>query len=454
VALLALASAVLLIAASAAAIVRAGDDQAIAHPARWDPRVEPLARFVEGERGHKFDHPVDVEFLADAEFREEITVEEDELDDEAREQLASAEGALRALGLLPADADLFEEFNSVAGEATLAFYDFRKKRIRVRGTRLTDETRATLVHELTHALQDQQFDVDRDFDTDGESFAFTALVEGDAIRVEQAWVEENASDDYQQPDVRDILEDVPSIVVVLFGAAHEVGTIFVQALLAADGREGLDGAFREPPTTEEAVLDPFAYLAGDNEPVTVRPLDPPGDRRAVDRGDFGALLWFLTLAARLEPAEALHVIEGWGGDAYVLVEQDDVHCIRVAYVGDTAEDTDRMARALDKWVDGLPDASVRREDGRVELDSCEPSAGEQVEVADNAIEALILVLMRAGVGAGFLQGTTPEKARCAANAFVARLTLADLKELSELTDADEFPQEYQQRAFAAFAGCQ
>ena len=62
----------------------------------------------------------------------------------------------------------------------------------MRGTDLTDvDVRITLVHELTHALQDQRFDLtklDDTVETEGEDFALTALVEGDATSVEDDYL--------------------------------------------------------------------------------------------------------------------------------------------------------------------------------------------------------------------------------------------------------------------------
>ena len=46
------------------------------------------------------------------------------------------------------------------GSDTLAFYDPRTQDVYVRGTDTTaPATRVTLAHELTHALQDQHFDL-------------------------------------------------------------------------------------------------------------------------------------------------------------------------------------------------------------------------------------------------------------------------------------------------------
>ena len=63
----------------------------------------------------------------------------------------------------------------------------------IRGKNLADvATRVTVVHELTHALQDQHFDLNKLTDatkTSGADTALTALIEGDAVRVENKYVD-------------------------------------------------------------------------------------------------------------------------------------------------------------------------------------------------------------------------------------------------------------------------
>ncbi len=63
-----------------------------------------------------------------------------------------------------------------------------------------------LVHELTHALQDQNFDLGKRFDeldkaddanSSAASSGFDALVEGDARRIEDKWRRQPAQDGQQ-----------------------------------------------------------------------------------------------------------------------------------------------------------------------------------------------------------------------------------------------------------------
>ena len=61
----------------------------------------------------------------------------------------------------------------------------------MRGSELTVGRRATIVHELTHALQDQHFNLSRQgsYSSDDRNAAFEAVVEDDAVRMEDAYVD-------------------------------------------------------------------------------------------------------------------------------------------------------------------------------------------------------------------------------------------------------------------------
>ncbi len=162
-------------------------------PDEWDPEVADFADFVEKERGLEFDHPVYVDFLSDAEFEKEVTSEDSELTDEDREEIEQAEAQMRALGLLAPGTDLLDATNDLLAGGVVGLYDHEDKRIRMRGTDLTPNVRSTLVHELTHALQDQRFDLEakiKEHEADDDSSAaavWSGIIEGDADRVEEAW---------------------------------------------------------------------------------------------------------------------------------------------------------------------------------------------------------------------------------------------------------------------------
>lgn len=148
----------------------------------------------------------------------------------------------------------------IAG-GTAGFYDDVTGRLVVRGDRFGAYEEMVLVHELTHALQDQWFQLDRPELQDGGEAggAFGALIEGDAMRVMLAWEEAQPPDvrDELAPDVEDDELDGadegfdPYLAEgeYLYGAGLEL----VLELLERGGQELLDETFRNPPGSSQQV---------------------------------------------------------------------------------------------------------------------------------------------------------------------------------------------------------
>ena len=182
----------MLVVALVAAIHAGGHTNAATSPSSWDRRVAKYVRFVERHRSLEFDHPVPVKFLGDDAFLEAFRRDDPEITERDRVDAERSAGQLRALGLIEGPVDLIESQRDLDAADTVGFYDQERKALYVRGTDLTDvDVRITLVHELTHALQDQHFDLsklDDEIETSGEDFALTALVEGDATSIEDDYL--------------------------------------------------------------------------------------------------------------------------------------------------------------------------------------------------------------------------------------------------------------------------
>ncbi len=354
------AVAIVLIAATGVLYVRSRPSGP-SYPKQWDSRVTDIVAFDEKERGLTFKHPVEIEFLSEDDFKADVTSSEDELSSEDRQKIDDETAAFRSLGLIDGGVDLFKEQNDLSGGGTLAYYSPDTKKVRVRGTEITPALRVTLAHELTHALQDQYFDLnatEKKLQTDGEKTAFRALAEGDAVGIENAYVKAMSDADrtaYQNEDKAagdsSGYDKAPPIMVANFTAPYTVGPPFVAALRAKGGNHGVDAALRKPPVSEAAVLNLFGYLdANTVVPVPVPPLD--AGQRHIDDGDFGATTWFLMLARRLDVHDAIKAVDGWGGDSYVTYAgADDKVCVRARYQGRTSADSDAMQTLLQSWAD-------------------------------------------------------------------------------------------------------
>jgi hypothetical protein len=431
------------------------------YPDAWDPRVADLADFVARERGLSFENPVHVDFLDDEEFRRTVTSEDGDLSVEDRADLEQGAAFLRATGLASGEVDLLDSANELSGEATLAYYDPATERVTVRGTELSLSVRSTLVHELTHVAQDQNFDLERlgELPSDGENNAFLAVIEGDALRIEAQWAAQLGRAEREtlmaeRIDVADgveLGEDVPGALVALFSAPYVLGEPFVTVVFDERAEDGLNEALRTPPKTEEQLLDPYVYLAGDGPLAVERPGLDEGEE-LLEEGDFGALTWFLLLAEHLDPRQALRAVDGWGGDAYVAFDRDGRDCVRSAFRGDTPGDTDEMETVLNEWTQAVPanDASVARRGDDVVLESCDPGADGGPGEGGGAEQALIYPVSRTYFTLGALQGGADEGlARCIGTEFVLGLPMSELLAFGDVLADPQALADQSQRAAVA-----
>lgn len=364
-----------------------------ASPARIKATVEELQAFVEAERGLAFRHDVKASLATESEIHRLLV---DQLEEE-RTQIEETGTTLRALGMLERDDDLFEMVASFVGLGVLGFYDPVEDRLVVRGQELTPLVKSTIAHELTHALQDQHFDLDRpelDERDDESSLALSALAEGDAGRVEDAYRDSLSAIDQARADAdeerlaRDAVaalgaSEIPEGVLAVMLLAQALGPNVVRGILDRGGSSRLDEAFRSPPTTSEQLIDPDRFLRGEH-PATVDL--PEADGRVVQHGMLGQSVLQLLLqlsddGSMIDPARqesATRASRGWGGDRYVTWRARGNACIRVTWVMDTPEDLAELGDALDGWATRRPGTRVERSDATATLTACDAATGDEL----------------------------------------------------------------------------
>lgn len=409
------------------------------HPDEWDPRVAGLAAFVEDERGLAFDHPVFVDFLTDAEYTEQTTDDEGSGPTDERESLDRYAAELRALGVASGEVDLFAAFNQVSDGGTLAFYDPTDQRVRVRGTEMTVGLEVTIVHELTHALQDQRFDLDRLYDAEldsGATTAFRGLAEGDALRVEEAYTADELTEEERQAydeeyagelaESEQATSDVPPFVSATFSAPYALGQPFAVMLVNRDGNDGVDRAFKTPPDTEEHLFDPASFLA--EEGSEELELGFEDGTELFDEGPFGATTWYLFLAERIDPKVAFEAALGWNGDAFAAFEKSGLTCVRAGFVGDGDDDEAQMSDALDTWADSMPGsrAKVIDVDGHPGLESCDSGEDEDMELTGRSETSLYLPSLWGYLVADAASALRPDESRCYAQTVLDGLSYEEI----------------------------
>jgi hypothetical protein len=380
--------AVVLLVAAAPVGVYLAPGPAPAYPSHWDARVVDLVTFVEQERGLRFRHPVQVEFLDDAAFRTQVTAPAPTKQDRADEQRSVEE--MRALGLLTGAPDLHAAVDELSQSDIIGLYDPDTTTLYVRGTDLTPYLRGTLVHELTHALQDQVFDLDRMLDTaEADELAVRSLIEGDAVRVEQAWrgqlstadekayaqEERGAGDGGDGPDVPEVLQHA-------FETPYAFGPTLLDALEALGGNDAVDRAFRDPPRVDAQVLDPREYPTGWRQATLPAPSLPRGAHRLEEPASFGQVGLLMVLGSAKGFTSGWAAVQGWRGDTWVPYRQDGRTCAAVDVALADGATAGRLADGLRAWAARLPAAAVTSGGSRVQVRTCDPGAAHTLPVTD------------------------------------------------------------------------
>ncbi|MGE0732152.1 MAG: hypothetical protein AB7O92_34120 [Acidimicrobiia bacterium] len=436
-ALVALITVVALVGIGGLVFSRGGGPAGPSHPEVWDPRVTELVAFVERERGLTFEHPVYIDFLPPEDIARDLRAEVGSVTGEMREYAALQASELRALGLVSGDVDLLASAGSLSAEGVVAFYDPVAERITAPDVELDARQRSILVHELTHVLQDQHFQLDVLQQQAAAPDTLRALAEGDAGRIEARYLaslpaEEQAAvqarNDADYESYRDAIAQIPPALDAFQAAPYVLGAGMVNTLVDLGGQQAIDATFVHPPVSDEALIDPSHYRGNGTVVPVSRPTVVAGET-VLDEGSLGPLMLYLMLANSTDVATAINGAYGWGGDAYVMVRNGDQTCMRISYQGDTGDDLRELHDALTRWAVAAP--GVRREvalvGAQLQIVACDPGTAVEIPLSGNPTDALLVprtvMELALQLHAG---GMAYTEARCVGVAFVSQYPLAEL----------------------------
>jgi hypothetical protein len=248
-------------------------------------------------------------------------IEKNMKEDKDAQRLERSEIVLKKFGLLPRNFDLKTFLVALLKEQVAGYYDPKTKTVNLLNWVDAESQRPVLAHELTHALQDQSFGLEKwmqageqsthagapspdDIATDEVQAARQAVIEGQAMVTLL---------DYSLAPTGKTLLDAPRIMEalkqgMLVGSAdtptfrtapvflketltfpYRYGIDFSAALLNAGGKDlAFGGVFKNPPTTTRGIMEPQTYLAHEKiEPMKL--LDFDKDFKGYDRFDIGAI---------------------------------------------------------------------------------------------------------------------------------------------------------------------
>lgn len=278
-------------------------------------------------------------------------------------ELHASELTLKKLGLVPAEFAYRAFIIKVLTEQVMGYYDPKTQFFYLADWVNLDEMQPVMAHELTHALQDQHFNLNRfehwpHGDSDAE-LAAHALIEGDAMLTMTYYVARDqrriaAMMKSAQAGTSEEIDHAPRALRESLLFPYVQGLQWTQQLYRHGGWAQVSQAFTDLPQSTEQVLHADKYFAHE-APIKVSLPDltnavGKGWRR-IDEDTNGEWGIYQMLAEYVQPTStAERAAAGWGGDRYAVYQQqtDGPVCIAQATVWDTEQDAQEFFDAYAK----------------------------------------------------------------------------------------------------------
>lgn len=247
----------------------------------------------------------------------------------------------RMLGMIPEGYDYLSKISQLYASTAAAVYDPASKAVLIGDFLEPDEITETIVHELVHALQYQQFPLSIFKDqtlTSDELMARYALIEGDALVIEELAQGARQYGEVKrkvllslrakptpapQPNKLGAEETIPDSLRTLLEFSSEYGKQFVLQLRKRGGNRAVDQAFGVPPACTAEILNPQSYFAGsslEHELLSPQVFPEKSDirLRVVFSDRLGEYAVRVLLSNWLGEARSVEAARGWSNDRLTL----------------------------------------------------------------------------------------------------------------------------------------
>ena len=275
-------------------------------------------------------------------------------------EMHAAEVLLKAFGLAPKEFEYRAFLIKLLTEQVAGYYDPKAQQFYLADWIELEGQKPVMAHELTHALQDQHFNLKRfekwpKGDSDAE-LAAHALIEGDATLAMTLYMAKNPLIALAfmrtlggQETATEQFKQAPRAVRESLLFPYEEGSQWATQLYKRGGWQSVSQAFSKLPQSTEQILHAEKYFAYESPQKLTLPefksvLGPTWKQIDSDvNGEWGC---YLILDEFLnDTAESKRASAGWGGDRYMLYETGKPDEIFVAQL--TVWDTRcRCARVL------------------------------------------------------------------------------------------------------------
>jgi len=328
------------------------------------------------------------------------------------EKLAMEERAYRAVGLLPDSFDYQHGLVDFLVSQIGGYYNPKKKLFVMAGWLPASVQGGVAVHELTHALQDQHYNLSsiinaKDATTDS-GLAASALIEGDASAVmfdyERRAAGQAALQSAKSIETMLLLQivglglgsEVPESLKSLLVFPYTSGLRFVHEMLKEGGYNLVHQAYSRVPSTTREILHPEQYLKRSFSPQIPANSELRGGPEGVTPeytdvlGEFGISVVFRGALATRDRGVSAAV--GWVGDKLgIFPVRDGIRTISWLTRWESEEDATEFATLYREYLEAV--YSIRMGVGMVALNDMRSAATTQ-----SGREVAILVQERAEQG--------------------------------------------------------
>lgn len=323
-------SLVLVLASSMWAQATGGDARPAQSPTTQEQKISPkeaeelfhdvdkILEFASKDSGLPIKHEVKRQLTS----RDQVVayLEKSMAEDKDAQRLRRSELVLKKFGLLPRDFDLQSFLVSLLREQVAGYYDAKTKSVNLLDWLDAEQQRPVLAHELTHALQDQSFDLEKwlkdtdindakeptasDIEEDEVSEARQAVVEGQAmVTLIDYMLEPTGQSLLGSPQIAQALKegmlvgtadspqfkDAPIFLKESLTFPYRYGLDFEAEVLRSGGKQkAFAEAFTNPPRNTRQIMEPKTYLSGERLEPMLLP-DFGHDFKNFDRFDIGAM---------------------------------------------------------------------------------------------------------------------------------------------------------------------
>jgi len=311
--------------------------------------------------------------------REEITgyLDRKISEDYQKERILLEEKMLKILGLLPEKIDYQTAMINLLTEQVQGFYDPEDRMLFIASWIPLADQEAVMVHEITHALQDQHFDLqarfraNRNSENDDYLLAQQALFEGDAIVVTLQFTIDPFNRHFSDlPDLAFIMEtqmetemtkspvlsSAPQFLRNTLIFPYGYGAAFLQEIWKQNPSwEAVNKIFSDPPRSSEQIMHPEKYYGMRDDP---KPVDAAAkaaklgaEWKAPYKSVFGEFMIGQLLELHLNKDFAKRAATGWGGDEVILLENGaGKNAVWIETEWDTADDAEKFYNAMSEWL--------------------------------------------------------------------------------------------------------